>query len=392
MLTSRKYNKSLKSFLAVAVLAFCAFAGSRAPSRAEGYPVITPEDIGAHISVIEGPRSATGDAANLARLNEVADYIRQQFTADGLSISEDPVAFGGQTFPNIVGTLRGADCPEDTLIVGAHYDATDKGPGADDNASGVAGVLALAGALSGRALPASIDFTAFAFEEEGLIGSRQMAREAAGTGRKLVGVIDLEMISYTCDRMGCQRLPADTEQPSLTGDFLSVIGNTRSQSLLDHFLAGAAAAAPDLAVTPLTVTGNGETLPDSRRSDHAPFWDAGYPALLISDTADLRNPYYHQAADSLETLNLPFAAATANASLAAIVDVLMADPNGDGRADVCGQAAAATAAPGVGPTLKRDDGTSWGKPVVIALMVLAATGLTSLIAFAARRALTRRSR
>jgi aminopeptidase YwaD len=372
--------------IAVAVLPL----GNATVSRAGAYSTVTAEGMGAHIAAIQGPRSGTGDEANKAKLNEVADYIRGQFTADGLEDTEAPVTFGGETFPNIVGTLTGTTCPEKTFIVGAHYDGVSQGPGADDNASGVAGVLEMARVLAAEPLPASVDFVAFSFEETGLIGSRQMAQEAATTGRELVGMFSLEMIGYTCEEPGCQSYPAGMEPPRPTGDFLSVVGNANSDLLLARFIASWASAAPDLVVLPLEVAGNGEALPDVRRSDHAPFWDNGFQALLVSDTANLRNPNYHQPTDTLDTLNLQFAADVANASLATVVDALTADANGDGRADVCGQApvGAKVGSPQPEPPVESSGGGSSSGAFAFAL--LAGAGVAALAAAGAWYAIRRR--
>jgi hypothetical protein len=178
-----------------------------------------------------------------------------------------------------------------------------------------------------------------------------------------------------------------------TGDFLSVVGNTASAGLLNHFMESSAAAVPDLIVLSLEVPGNGESLPDVRRSDHAPFWDNGFQALLVSDTADLRNPNYHQPTDTLDTLDLQFAADVTTASLATVVVALTADANGDGRADVCGEA------PTVGgnaespqpeqPVDSEAGGSSSDGAFVLAL--LAATGVAAIGIVAGWYVLKRRS-
>lgn len=297
---------------------------------------IAPEDIGAHIAAIQGARSGLGSEAQRAKLNEVAAYVHDHLAGYGLSVTEDPVTVSGQTFPNIVGTLSGTTCPEKTFIVGTHYDSVGVSPGADDNASGVAATLEIARLLSGQSFQASVDFVAFSFEESGMVGSSQMATAAKSAGRDLLGMFSLEMIGYTCDVPGCQLYPPGIPPQQPTGDYIAVIGNANSDSLLSSFTGASATAVPSLPVLPYEVPGNGETLPDVRRSDHAPFWDEGYQALLITDTSNFRNPNYHHASDTLDTLDLAFAADVANAALATVVQTLTADQNGDGVADVCG--------------------------------------------------------
>lgn len=376
--------------LAVVVVLF-AQAGA-ATSLAGAYSTITPEGIGAHIAEIQGPRSGTGDEANRAKLNQVVAYIYDSLAADGLVVTKAPVNFAGRTFPNIVGTLTGTTCPEKTLIVGAHYDGVSSGPGADDNASGVAAMLEVARVLSAQPLQASVDFAAFSFEEAGLVGSSQMAAAADSADRELLGMINFDMIAYTCDEPGCQDYPEGMEPVRPTGDFLSVVGNSNSALLLNQSVAASAAAVPGLVVLPLEVPGNGETLPDVRRADHAPFWDHGFQALFVTDTADLRNPNYHLSTDELGTLNLQFAADTANAAAATVVEALTADANGDGRADVCGEpVGGSTESPQ--PESPVESGTDESStPDAVLLAILAAASVAVLAAAGGWLAVKRRSR
>jgi hypothetical protein len=348
---------------------------------AVAYPTITPEDIEAHIAAVQGSRSGIGDEMNGARLNEVAAYVHDMLAGYGLGVTEDPVTYSGQTFPNIVGMMQGTTCPEKTFIVSAHYDGVSGSPAADDDASGVAAVLEIARALSAQPLQASVEFVAFSFEEQGMIGSGQMANAARSSGRQLLGMINFDMIAYTCDLPGCQQYPEGIPPPQSAGDFIAAIANTVSRPLLESFAAASASAAPGLVVLPLEVAGNGETVPDVRRADHAPFWDHGYQALFVTDTANLRNPYYHQAGDTLETLNLGFAADVANASAATIVAVLTADGNGDGRADVCGPAPVdgSTVSPQPdAPSESVGDGSSQPNPLMIAGLSVAAIAAVAL--------------
>jgi len=357
------------------------------------YSTIAPADIEAHIAEIQGFRSPFGGEAQRAKLGEVVEYVRDTLASYRLTVSEDPVTYSAQTFPNIVGTLRGTTCPEKTFIVSAHYDGVAGSPAADDDASGVAAVLEIARVLSAQPLQASVDFVAFSFEEQGLIGSSQMAVAARAADRPLVGMVNFDMIAYTCDVEGCQDYPEGIPPPRPTGDFAAIVGNTTSHDLLESFIAVAPSAAPDLITVPLEVPGNGETLPDVRRADHAPFWDRGYQALFVNDTANLRNPYYHQAGDTLDTLNLDFAADVANASLATVVDVLSADADGDGRADVCGPAPVGGDAESPQPKPSPDsDSDESSQPNAVVIAVMAAAGIAVVILVGAGLAVRRRSR
>jgi hypothetical protein len=302
--------------------------------------------------MIEGPRHGLGTEAEKTKLAEVATYIHDEFAALGLSVQDQPVTYQGETFPNVIGSLAGTVCPDTSFIVGAHYDTVGASPGADDNASGVAGVLETARVLSSESFPATIEFVAFSFEEDGLIGSELMASEASAGGKDIAGVLVMDMIGYYTEEPGSQTYP-EGFPPGYpdTGDFIGVIGNTASHSLLKTFLGAAASAVPGLATESLGLPGNGGSPSDTWRSDHASFWDAGYEALLITDTAWSRNPNTHQPTDTLDTLDLDFAADVANALVAAVVESL------DDPGSVCAGVPTST------PTPKDPDGDTDGDTV-----------------------------
>jgi hypothetical protein len=250
-------------------------------------------------------------------------------------VQEDPVTYSGETFPNVIGTLPGTMCPDASFVVGAHYDTVGGSPGADDNASGVAAMLEIARLLSTQSFQPSVQFVGFSFEEDGLVGSQQMAVQAKAAGKDILGMLSLEMIGYTCDEPGCQLYPVPIPGAPDIGNFIALVANTNSDPLLQTFLGAASASVPWLPLLQLVVPGNGESIPDTRRSDHAPFWDQGYEALMVTDTANFRNPNYHQTSDTLSTLDLNFAASVASAGLAAVVARVTADTDGDGSGDAC---------------------------------------------------------
>jgi Zn-dependent M28 family amino/carboxypeptidase len=358
------------------------------PAQAQGG--ITAESVGVRIAQIEGARHALGTDAERAKLGEVAGYVHTQLGALGLSVQDDPVTHSGQTFPNVIGTLPGTVCPGASIIVGAHYDAGEGATGADDNASGVAAVLEIARLLSTQSFQPSIQFVGFSFEEDGLIGSKQMAHEAGTAHARIAGVLVLDMIGYTCDESGCQTYPPGYSGPGI-GNFISVTGNTVSAPLLQTFTAASASAVPALPVSPLEVPANGDH--DTRGSDHSPFWDWGYRALAIDDTANFRNPNYHTPLDTLSTLDLSFAADVTNAILAAVVAAATADQDHDGRADACGEPAGpvggvadlpdlagASAEEAAGPS----DTSGWSAGVFVALAI-ALVGVLAVSGWYARR-------
>jgi aminopeptidase YwaD len=137
-------------------------------------------------------------------------------------------------------------------------------------------------------------------------------------GVDLCGMVSLEMLGYCDQRTGSQSLPRTLQglYPE-TGNFIAVIGNERSRRLVAAFRAGLERIG-GLPVESLAVPGNGEWLQATRLSDHSPFWDAGYAALMITDTSFLRNPHYHLPSDTPETLDMEFLHKVAQGCLEAV--------------------------------------------------------------------------
>lgn len=289
-----------------------------APAGATSLPAlvarITEDGMRARLEALVGERAtAEQQAATVAALRGALEACGYAVTTRSVGSSE-----------NVVATLTGATAPERVFVVGAHFDTVAGSPGADDNASGVAGLLEIACALAGERPAATIELVGFALEEVGLLGSTAHADDLLVSGRQVAGMISLEMIGYTCP-IGCQfgffDIPSCldvSEEFVFTGLHVAVVGNEASAAWKEAFVAAAAAGAPDLALLWGVVAGDGQCIADSRRSDHAPFWDRGYPALLVTDTANFRNANYHTANDTLETLDVPFATRVARSALATV--------------------------------------------------------------------------
>jgi hypothetical protein len=203
------------------------------------------------------------------------------------------------------------------VLIGAHYDSIPGTPGADDNASGVAALIAAARAVGPRE---EVCFVAFDGEECGFVGSRALVAELGTHRPEHVHV--LEVVGYASRSPGSQRNPLPAIPAPTVGDFLAVVGTHGSRGLLDHVLATAEAH---------PVPAQGLYLPDVPlamiegishhllRSDHAPFWRAGLPALMWTDTAEFRNPHYHRATDTPETLDYDFLAGVTRLLVHAVV-------------------------------------------------------------------------
>jgi Zn-dependent M28 family amino/carboxypeptidase len=167
-------------------------------------------------------------------------------------------------------------------------------------------LLEAARLLSRARLRSELLFCGFNLEELNMIGSSYFAKKLKAAGAKVDGMVSLEMVGYTDARPGSQKYPLGLKAfyPD-RGDFIGVIGNWNSGSLLRRF-ARQMRQVRGLSVETLSVPGNGGLIPAVRLSDHSPFWDVGYPALMITDTSFFRNPHYHGPSDTLETLNLDF--------------------------------------------------------------------------------------
>jgi Zn-dependent M28 family amino/carboxypeptidase len=240
------------------------------------------------------------------RLDKTASYISDQFTSVGCQVTRQSFVFQGHTYYNIIAELRGDVSPETLLIVGAHYDAVRTTPGADDNASGVAGLLGMARELAGTLMVKTVRFVAFALEEWPVYRSRNMAsfhyaKSLHENNERVDGMICLEMIGYFCDREDCQHFPFPfmSRMFPKTGNFIAMVGNMRSKAFTVR-ISGSFKKATDLPVITLNAPA---IMIGIDFSDHWSFGKFGYQALMVTDTAFYRNPHYHAPTDLPETLD-----------------------------------------------------------------------------------------
>ena len=278
-----------------------------------------------HLRAITGERHPVTSPAHLQRAEE---YLADTFAQLGLQVSTHPFEAMGGTYHNVVASLLpthrtqgcGDGLPPAPLILAAHYDTVEGSPGADDNASAVAVLLETARRLRGVDRMRGVHCIGFCLEEEGFLGSLAYAAELKAAQRDIAGAIVLECVGYASDQEGSQTAPPGTPIAVPTvGNFLAVVGNQASAALTASV---ERAAKPHVPVVPLVVPGNGERLPDTRRSDHAAFWHYGFPAVMLTDTANFRNPNYHRSIDTIDTLNLRFLEQVADAATASVVAML----------------------------------------------------------------------
>jgi len=259
------------------------------------------------LAVEIGPRTPS-DPNSLVR---AANYIHSVFEDAGLSVREQDYQYCDQRVTNVLATVPATTDASSYYVVGAHYDTIPGTPGADDNASAVAVMLELAGRLRQPNLKAPVLFAAFTLEEPpahwtGHQGSRVFVRSCQSKGDRVLGAIILEMVGYTAPRQHYPFLPRWPGYPA-EGNFIGIIGNFRSWRFGRAAVRGFRQNR-DLPVESLFLPFDGWILPETRLSDHASFWDAGLPALMITDTAFFRNPNYHRPSDTIDTLDFTFMA------------------------------------------------------------------------------------
>lgn len=242
------------------------------------------------------PRHIFANARNNAW---VRDELAQAFERCGLSVRIQGA------YRNVIALPRAAT-GQPMAFIAAHYDSVPDCPGADDNASGLAVMLECARVLAGTARDRPVGFLAFNAEEDGLLGSRDFVTSGLSDLRiDLRAVHVLEMVGFR-GGSGVQEVPLPWVPASLrTPDFIGLVAKGRSNAVVD--LALKQRASPALRVLAAKTWGPLHRLvPDLARSDHFPFWNAGMPALLWTDTANFRNPHYHRATDTPDTLDYRF--------------------------------------------------------------------------------------
>jgi hypothetical protein len=294
--------------LAVGFLVFCmAMPGQ---SHHGALPPLTPEEeklaarLRADVTALVGENSDRSQRS-AGTLERSGALIESSLRDDGLRVTRLPYSSDGVTVANLEGVLEGGAKAKEVVVVGAHYDTAAGGPGADDDASGVAAMLAIARALSPSKPARSIRFVAFVNEEppffwNDTMGSLVYAKACKARGDAIVAMLSLEALGYYRDEPGSQKYPpiVSAFYPD-RGDFVAFVGNTASRGLVHEAIGtfrSAAAFPSQGAALPSFVTGVGW-------SDQWSFWQVGYPGVMVTDTAPFRNPHYHQRSDTPDTLD-----------------------------------------------------------------------------------------
>jgi Zn-dependent M28 family amino/carboxypeptidase len=261
---------------------------------------ISVDNLLAHIQKLNFQRYTT------AERSRTRTYITTQLKKLGWKPQLEKFANGVNIFAERLGTDKAAGA----ILVAAHYDTVAESPGADDNATGVAVVLEVARLLGSQPTPRTLQLAFFDKEEAGLLGSTAFVSKTKRL-ENLSGVIVMDMLGYACYTPGCQQYPPSlpVTPPSDKGDFLAVVGDMEHLPLLNAFQGEKLANLPSVLTVPIPL--KGLLTPDTLRSDHAPFWYQGVGAVLVTDTANLRTPHYHESSDQLETIDRNFFAGAA---------------------------------------------------------------------------------
>jgi len=238
-------------------------------------------------------------------LASAADYVERELAAAGYTPKRQPVDAPGKKCDNIEVRAPGASRPDEIIVVGAHYDSAPGSPGADDNASGVAAMLALARALHGRGHARTLAFVGFVNEEpphfqQESMGSLVYARRSRARGENIVAMLSLESLGYYDDSPRSQQYPA-VARPFYprTGNFVGFVGNVGSRALVRRALGAFRTRArfpSEGAAMPELVEGVGW-------SDQWSFWRSDYQGIMVTDTAPFRYPHYHTPRDTPEKVD-----------------------------------------------------------------------------------------
>ncbi len=301
-------------------------APSSAPASAEPprfVAAVDREQLEADITFVAKPRPPGSDHHRVVR-----EACAERLKAHGFEVTRQPFATG----ENVIGVRPGKS--ERQVILSAHYDSVASCSGADDNATGVAVVWEAARLLGKGSFPLTLVLACWDDEEAGLRGSAAYASRARSDGDDIALAISLDGVGYANHAEGSQKTPPGFErmfpvmgkQLAANGhraNFIAAIADTAAEPGLTAFAAQASSVGLPLLGDALGVLQRLALL-DAARSDHASFWLKGYPAMLVTDTANFRSPYYHcrLGDDAVATLDMAFTAKVARVVVGATADLL----------------------------------------------------------------------
>ena len=275
-----------------------------------------------HVQVLAGDIGER-TVFRFSALEASAQYIEQEFKTHGYDVLRQEFEAGGKVVKNLEVVVPGTSTSEEIVVVGAHYDSVYGSPGANDNGSGVAAVLEFARLLAWNQIPRSVHLVAFVNEEPPFfrtryMGSRVYARRLRKQGDKVTAMLSIETIGCYSDHKGSQKYPFPFSlfYPD-TGNFIGFVGNMASRALVHRCIASFRGHTPfpsEGIAAPGWITGLGW-------SDHWAFWQEGYPAVMITDTAPFRYAHYHSAGDTPDKVNYTATARVVEGLARLVVDL-----------------------------------------------------------------------
>jgi len=243
---------------------------------------------------------------NIDSLNEIAEYIKKRFEENGLETKYQEYKVLGKTYKNVIGIMN--PDKERTIVIGGHYDVQGNKPGADDNATAVAGLVETSKRINPEDIDYRLEFVAFTLEEPPFFGTKKMGsyiHAKSVKDKNIVGMLNYEMIGYFSKEKGSQKYPfilkpflKNLNIPDV-GDFIAFVANKNSEEFMNKL--GIDDVETRIRYLDVVVP---NFFAKSTASDHINYWKFGIPAVMITDTAFHRNPNYHKKTDTLDTLNL----------------------------------------------------------------------------------------
>ncbi|WP_238987008.1 M28 family peptidase [Lyngbya aestuarii] len=278
-------------------------------------PSLTPQEVQLQMALerdvkILAQEIGERNYLNPANLKASADFLETEFLGCGYQVQRQAYQVNDQTFENLAVEIKGSDHPDEIIVIGGHYDSVGGCPGANDNGSGAAAVLELARLFAPKKPARTLRFVEFVNEEPPFamtenMGSLVYARYCKQSQDNIVGMLSLETMGYYSEELGSQRFPFPLGNfyPS-TGNYIAFVTHLKSAALVRQIVGSFRRHTQfpsEGAAVPGLVTG-------ISYSDHWSFWEQGYPAVMVTDTAMFRYPYYHAWNDTPEQVNYEYLA------------------------------------------------------------------------------------
>lgn len=292
------------------------------PLRKGAMSTIEIERLKKHVAAFVNIQPARNHT-NQVSLKKASDYLLHEFKQWTDQVEEQTYEVKGEYYQNILASY--GNQPKNRIIVGAHYDVFGESPGADNNASALAGMLELARLFFERKpqLGFQLDFAGYTLEEppyfaSECMGSAVHAKFLQDQRIHVQLMVCLEMIGYYSDKRGTQKYPFPEMKETMPshGDYIALVTLSRYEALANHIqqsMRKKMGLGVEKMVLPVSITG-------IDFSDHRNFWQRGYPAVMVTDTAFYRNPHYHKESDTIETLDFGKMAEVVEGLYQAILD------------------------------------------------------------------------